>query len=52
MFRHPPSLVKIVPALFPVLLLIGLTSGVMPASVTAADLPTVLITGSNRGIGL
>ncbi len=53
MFYRPPGHMMIARILFPALLLAGLAAILLPTAATlAADTPTVLITGSNRGIGL
>ncbi len=52
MFSCRPERTMIARSLFPILLLTGLAAGLLPESDARAAEPTVLITGSNRGIGL
>jgi len=52
MFRFQLIVTMISQRIFLVLLLAGLAVSILPVAAWAADAPTVLITGSNRGIGL
>jgi len=52
MFSCRPERMMIARSLLPILLLTGLAAGLLPESDARAAEPTVLITGSNRGIGL